>query len=58
MVGSIDNGTGSVDFDIDSGLFTAVRALSTISDPRRLLLKLLLTGGLAPILSSESSIRA
>ena len=23
----IDNGTGSVDFDIESGLFTAVRAV-------------------------------
>jgi outer membrane autotransporter protein len=49
----IDNGTGTVDFDIDSGLFTAVRTVyvSDLTDS----LEIAAAGGLAPILSQNQA---
>jgi outer membrane autotransporter protein len=47
----IDNGFGTVDFDIDSGLFTAVRTVN-VSDLEDTL-EIAAAGGLAPILSQS-----
>ena len=49
----IDNGTGSVDFDIESGLFTAVRTVN-VSDLEDSL-EIAAAGGLAPILSQNQA---
>jgi len=50
---SIDNGNGTVDFDIDSGLFTAVRTVN-VSDLEDSL-EIAAAGGLAPILSQNQA---
>jgi uncharacterized protein with beta-barrel porin domain len=48
---NLDNGVGTVDFDIESGLFTAVRTVE-VSDLAEAL-EIATEGGLAPVLSQD-----